>query len=80
MWVRLFVRYRRTLVLAATLLVGFVLMTVQARQPADALGWLHRTLLLAAAPLLKASAAAQDGVRGVWRDYIALRGLGLPRG
>jgi rod shape-determining protein MreC len=75
MWVRLLVRHRRALSLACTLLIGFVLMTIQTRQPSEAVGLLHRGLLLAAAPLLKASAALQAGAVGLWRDYVDLRGL-----
>ena len=75
MWVRLLVRHRRALTLVTTLLVGFVLMTVQARRPSEAIAFIQRALLLAAAPLLKASAGVQHGAIELWRDYFDLRGV-----
>jgi len=72
---RLVSRHRRGAVLASALLVAFLTLTLQARQDSVPVSFAKRALLMTVAPFIKATAWVGGGVRGVWREYVDLRGV-----
>jgi rod shape-determining protein MreC len=72
---RLLSRHRRGAVLASTLLVAFLTLTLQARQDSVPVTFAKRALLMTVAPFIKATAWVGGGARGVWREYVDLRGV-----
>lgn len=72
-----FVNENRAPFLAVLLLVVFLLLlSVQIRTPeASAASALETVVLAALSPVLRVSAGASDGVRGLWRGYVDLRHL-----
>jgi len=72
---RLVSRHRRGAVLASTLLVAFLTLTLQARQDSAPVTFAKRALLMTVAPFIKATAWVGGGTRGVWRQYVDLRGV-----
>ncbi len=79
MIIRTLVRYRRVLLLALTLSVSFLLLTLQVRRdPAERTGLTEvtkRLLLLPLSPLLSATSAMTSAATSLWANYVDLRGL-----
>lgn len=72
---RLLARYRRATILTTTLVVSFLLMTLQVRHETAVVVFTRQVLLFTVSPFIKVTAAAVQGVSGIWRDYVDLRGL-----
>ncbi len=72
---RIVSRHRRGAVLATALLVAFLSLTLQARQDSGPAAFAKRALLMTVAPFIKAAAWVGGGARGVWREYVDLRGV-----
>ncbi|MCI0370335.1 MAG: hypothetical protein L0214_02890, partial [candidate division NC10 bacterium] len=73
MLLRVFLRYRRTLILSAALLVSFLFMTLQVRQEGPLVDLVERGLVLTVTPFLKLYAAVTGGASRLWTDYVDLR-------
>ncbi len=70
-----FLSEKRAAVLAALLLLGFLLLlSVQVRLP-DAGAAVQSGLMALFAPVARGTASSTDSVTGMWRRYVALRGL-----
>lgn len=72
---RLLSRYRRGAVLAAALLVAFLLLSLQVRHEPTVVTALRQGLLIAFSPAITATAFMAHGVTDVWSGYIDLRGV-----
>lgn len=72
---RLLARYRRATILTATLVVSFLLMTLQVRHETAVVTFTRQALLFIVSPFIKVTAATVRGVSNTWRDYVDLRGL-----
>lgn len=70
---RLFLRYRRPLILSSALLLSFVLMTLQVRSQSAVADLTKRILLTTVSPLLRFAAVSKATALGLWNDYIDLR-------
>lgn len=72
---RLLFRYRRALILATTLVLAFLLMTLQVRHDRAVVSFTRQAILFLLSPVLKvASVTVGSGVQ-VWQDYVDLRAL-----
>lgn len=76
MILRLLSRYRRMVVLASTVLISFLLMTMEVRQEENLTPFLKRILLESVSPFLKATAYLKHGVENIWDSYVDLRWVG----
>jgi len=76
MLLRVFLRYRRTLILSAALLVSFLFMTLQVRQEGPLVDLVERGLVLTVTPFLKVYAAVTSGAARLWTNYVDLRRVG----
>jgi len=72
---RLLARYRRATILTTTLVVSFLLMTLQVRHETAVVSFTRQVLLFTVSPFIKFTAVTVQGVTGIWRDYVDLRGL-----
>lgn len=72
---RLLARYRRATILTTTLVVSFLLMTLQVRHDTAVVAFTRQVLLFTVSPFIKLTAVTVQGVTGIWRDYVDLRGL-----
>lgn len=72
---RLLARYRRAVILAAALVLSFILMTLQVRHESAVVTFTRQAILFVATPFVKVTAATVRGVTGIWRDYVDLRSL-----
>ncbi len=72
---RLLSRHRRAVFLTATLVLSFLLMTLQVRHETAAVTIPRQAILLIVSPFIKTTSAIIRGVTGTWRDYVDLRGL-----
>ncbi|MEK7220095.1 MAG: rod shape-determining protein MreC, partial [candidate division NC10 bacterium] len=72
---RLLARYRRATILTTTLVVSFLLMTLQVRHETAVVSFTRQVLLFTVSPFIKLTAVTVQGVTGIWRDYVDLRGL-----
>jgi rod shape-determining protein MreC len=72
---RLINRHRRAVVLGATLIASFLLMTLQVRHDPAVVAFTRQALLMAVSPVLKVTAVTVGSVGQVWQDYIDLRHL-----
>ena len=70
---RLFLRYRRPLVLFSALLLSFVLMTLQLRSQSAVADLTKRIVLTTVSPLLRLAAVSKATALDLWKDYIDLR-------
>jgi rod shape-determining protein MreC len=70
---RLLLRYRRPLILSGTLLLSFVLLTIQARRESALADVTKRTLLATISPVLRIAAAGKATTVNLWKEYIDLR-------
>jgi len=75
MFLRVFLRYRRTFILSVALLVSFLFMTLQVRQEGPLGDLLERGLVLTATPFLKLYAAATGTASSLWANYVDLRSV-----
>ncbi len=73
--VRLLSKYRRTAALTIALLVSFVLMTLQIRQPWDLLLPLKQALWTSISPTIKLTHFTTTTASRIWQDYLNLRGV-----
>jgi len=73
MLLRVFLRYRRTVILSVTLLVSFLFMTLQVRQEGPLVDLVERGLVLTATPFLKLYAAVTGTASRLWGSYVDLR-------
>ncbi|MFQ5881064.1 MAG: rod shape-determining protein MreC [Candidatus Methylomirabilales bacterium] len=73
MILRLFARYRRTVVLGGALLLSFLLMTMEVRREENLVPFLKRLLLESVSPFLKASTYVKHGIAEIWGNYVDLR-------
>jgi len=73
MLLRVFIRYRRSLILSVTLLVSFLFMTLQVRQEGPLVDLVERGLVLTVTPLLKLYATVTGGASDLWTHYVDLR-------
>lgn len=72
---RLLARYRRATILTTTLVLSFLLMTLQVRHDTAVVAFTRQVLLFTVSPFIKLTAVTVQGVTGIWRDYVDLRGL-----
>jgi len=72
---RLLARYRRATILTTTLVLSFLLMTLQVRHETAVVSFTRQVLLFTVSPFIKLTAVTVQGVTGIWRDYVDLRGL-----
>ena len=72
---RLLARYRRAVILTTALVLAFLLMTLQVRHESAVVTFTRQALLFVMSPFIKVAAASIQGVTGIWRDYVDLRGL-----
>ena len=72
---RLLLRYRRTAVLAGTLVCAFLLMTLQVRHESSVVSVTRQVLLFAVSPFIRIASGVLHGTSTVWNDYVDLRGL-----
>lgn len=70
---RLWLRYRRTLVLSTALLLSFVLMSLQVRSRSTLADLTKHVLLTSVSPFLRAAAISKAAAVGLWNEYIDLR-------
>jgi rod shape-determining protein MreC len=70
---RLLLRYRRALVLPTTLLLAFVLMTLQARSDSPLVLLTKQILLTSISPFLRFATKSVDITATLWNDYVDLR-------
>ncbi|MEK6569626.1 MAG: rod shape-determining protein MreC [candidate division NC10 bacterium] len=70
---RLLVRYRRPLILSSTLLLSFVLMTLQVRSQSPLADLTKRMLLTTISPILRIAAVSKATTVSLWKEYIDLR-------
>ena len=75
MFLRVFLRYRRTFILSVALLVSFLFMTLQVRQEGPLVDLLERGLVLTATPFLKLYAAVTGTTSRLWANYVELRSV-----
>jgi len=75
MFLRVFLRYRRTFILSVALLVSFLFMTLQVRQEGPLVDLLERGLVLTATPFLKLYAAVTGNTSRLWANYVDLRSV-----
>lgn len=73
MILRLLSRYRRMVVLASTVLISFLLMTMEVRQEENLTPFLKRILLESVSPFLKATAYLKRSGIEIWDTYVDLR-------
>jgi hypothetical protein len=72
---RLLVRYRRALILSTTLVLAFLLMTLQVRHDRAVVSFTRQAILFALSPVLKVTSVTTGSVMQVWQDYVDLRTL-----
>lgn len=72
---RLLARYRRATILTTTLVLSFLLMTLQVRHETAVVAFTRQVLLFTVSPFIKLTAVTVQGVTGIWRDYVDLRGV-----
>ncbi len=70
---RLIAKHRRTLILSATLVSSFLLMTLQVRHDPAVVAFTRQAILVAVSPFVKITAVTIGSVGQVWQDYIDLR-------
>ncbi|MBI4390426.1 MAG: rod shape-determining protein MreC [candidate division NC10 bacterium] len=70
---RVFLRYRRTVILSVALLVSFLLLTLQARQEGPLVGLVERGLVLTVTPFLKLYGSVTGTASRLWTNYVDLR-------
>ncbi len=70
---RLLLRYRRTLILSSTLLLSFVLMTLQVRSQSALADLTKQILLTSISPFLRVAAVSKAATVALWNEYIDLR-------
>ena len=70
---RLLVRYRRPLILSSTLLLSFVLMTLQVRSLSPLADLTKRILLTTISPILRIAGVSKATTVSLWKEYIDLR-------
>lgn len=70
---RLWLRYRRTLVLPIALLLAFVLMTLQARSGNSLASLTKEILLTSISPFLRLATQSVDITATLWNEYVDLR-------
>ena len=70
---RLIAKYRRAVILSATLIASFLLMTLQVRHDPAVVAFTRQAILVAVSPVVKVTAVAVGSVGQVWQDYIDLR-------
>jgi len=75
MFLRVFLRYRRTFILSVALLISFLFMTLQVRQEGPLVDLLERGLVLTATPFLKLYAAVTGNTSRLWANYVDLRSV-----
>ncbi len=73
MLLRVFLRYRRTVILSVALLVSFLFMTLQVRQEGPLVDLVERGLVLTVTPFLKLHAAVTGTTSRLWANYVDLR-------
>ncbi|MBI4536417.1 MAG: rod shape-determining protein MreC [candidate division NC10 bacterium] len=72
---RLLARYRRGVVLTTTLIVAFLLLSLQVRHERTVVTAVRQALLTVLSPPITIAALAVQGVRDVWTGYIDLRAI-----
>jgi len=70
---RLLLRYRRALILSSTLLLSFVLMTLQVRSQSALADLTKQILLTSISPFLRIAAVSKAATVSLWNEYIDLR-------
>jgi rod shape-determining protein MreC len=70
---RLLLRYRRALILSSTLLLSFVLMTLQVRSQSALADLTKQILLTSISPFLRVAAVSKAATVALWNEYIDLR-------
>jgi rod shape-determining protein MreC len=70
---RLIAKHHRAVILGATLIASFLLMTLQVRHDPAVVAFTRQAILVAVSPVLKVTAVAVGSVGQVWQDYIDLR-------
>ena len=70
---RLLLRYRRALILSSTLLLSFVLMTLQVRSQSALADLTKQILLTSISPFLRIAAVSKTATVALWNEYIDLR-------
>jgi len=73
MLLRVFLRYRRAVILSIALLVSFLFMTLQVRQEGPLVDLVERGLVLTVTPFLKLYAAVTGTTSRLWANYVDLR-------
>jgi rod shape-determining protein MreC len=74
---RLLARYRRGVMLATTLVIAFLLLSLQVRHERTVVTAIRQTLLTILSPAITVTAFAVQGVADVWNGYIDLRSVRL---
>ena len=72
---RLLARYRRAVILAAALVLSFLLMTLQVRHETVSLTFTRQALLFLVSPFIRVTAVTIQGITGTWKDYVDLRAV-----
>ena len=72
---RLLARYRRAVILAAALVLSFLLMTLQVRHETVSLTFTRQALLFIVSPFIRVTAVTIQGITGTWKDYVDLRAV-----
>jgi len=74
---RLLLRYRRGLILSSTLLLSFVLMTLQVRSQSALADLTKHLLLTSVSPFLRIAAVSKAATVTLWNEYVDLRRVRL---
>jgi rod shape-determining protein MreC len=72
---RLLARYRRAFILSATLILAFLLMTLQVRHDRAVVAFTRQAVLVVISPVLKVTSVLAGSVVQVWQDYVDLRDI-----
>ena len=72
---RLLGKYRRAVVLAVTLMMAFLLMSLQVRHDRAVVSFTRQTILFLVSPVIKIAAVTVGSFSTVWQDYVDLRSL-----
>ncbi|HEU5394399.1 MAG TPA: rod shape-determining protein MreC [Candidatus Methylomirabilis sp.] len=75
MLLRVFLRYRRTVILSVALLVSFLFMTLQVRERGPLVDLVERGLVVTVTPFLKLYAAVTGTSSRLWANYVDLRSV-----
>jgi rod shape-determining protein MreC len=75
LFVRLLTRYRGVLILTSSLVLAFLLITLQVRHERAVVAVTRQGILLVMAPFIKVTAVVVGSVTDVWHEYVDLRNV-----